>query len=131
MDVYWARRGLSGLMEYESNFKTFASTGIPNSRELDSFGCKRRTAGEAHWSSCMAQLTLPPPGFDQLSAEEKREYIQALWDHVSEHPDDVPLPDWHREIVAERLAAYRRGETSSRPWHEVREELLARLSNTR
>ena len=79
----------------------------------------------------MAQLALPPPGFDQLSAEEKLEYIQALWDHVSEHPDDVPLPDWHREIVAERLAAHRRGETTSRPWHEVREELLARLSNTR
>ena len=75
----------------------------------------------------MAQPTLPPPGFDELSADEKLEYIQALWDHFSEHPEEVPLPDWHRQVVAERLAAHRRGEVTSRPWPEVREELLARL----
>jgi hypothetical protein len=33
----------------------------------------------------------------------------------------------HREVIAERLAAYRRGEMTSRPLSEVREELLARL----
>jgi putative addiction module component (TIGR02574 family) len=75
----------------------------------------------------MAQPTLPPPGFDELSADEKLEYIQALWGHFSEHPEEVPVPDWHREIVAERLASHRRGEMTSRAWPEVREELLARL----
>jgi putative addiction module component (TIGR02574 family) len=75
----------------------------------------------------MAQPTLPPPGFDELSADEKLEYIQALWGHFSEHPEEVPVPDWHREIVAERLAAHRRGEMTSRAWPQVREELLARL----
>jgi putative addiction module component (TIGR02574 family) len=79
----------------------------------------------------MAQLTLPPPGFEELSAEEKLEYIQALWDHVSEHPEDVPVPDWHRQVVAARLAAHRRGDTTSRPWPEVREELLTRLRTMR
>jgi hypothetical protein len=28
----------------------------------------------------MAQPAIPPPGFDELSAEEKLEYVQALWD---------------------------------------------------
>ena len=79
----------------------------------------------------MAQPTLPPPGFDELSPDEKLEYIQALWDHFSEHPEEVPVPDWHRQVVAERLAAHRRGEITSRPWPEVREELLARLRSTR
>jgi putative addiction module component (TIGR02574 family) len=79
----------------------------------------------------MAQPTLPPPGFDELSPDEKLEYIQALWDHFSEHPEDVPVPDWHRQVVAERLAAHRRGEMTSRPWSEIREELLARLRSGR
>ena len=78
----------------------------------------------------MAQPILPPPGFDELSADEKIDYIQALWGHFSEHPEDVPVPDWHREVVADRLAAHRRGEIT-RPWREVREELLARLRTTR
>jgi putative addiction module component (TIGR02574 family) len=79
----------------------------------------------------MALPTLPPPGFDELSADDKLEYIQALWDYFSEHPEDVPVPDWHREIAAERLAALRRGETRARPWPEVRDELLARLRTAR
>lgn len=79
----------------------------------------------------MAQPSVPPDGFDQLSADEKLEYIQALWDHVSEHPEKVPVPEWHRQVVADRLAALRRGEIASRPWSEIREELLAHLRTAR
>ncbi len=79
----------------------------------------------------MAQPTIPPIGVDELSADDKLAYIQALWDRFSEHPEDVPVPDWHRQIVRERLAAYRRGEMTSRPWPEIREELLARLRASR
>jgi putative addiction module component (TIGR02574 family) len=79
----------------------------------------------------MAQPAIPPPGFDQLSADEKLEYVQALWESVSERPEDVPVPDWHRDVVVERLAAHRRGDTTSRPWSEVREDLLTRLRNPR
>ena len=78
----------------------------------------------------MAQPPVPPAGFEELSPEEKLEYIQALWDHFSEHPD-VPVPDWHRQVVADRLATHRRGEITSRPWSEIREELLARLRTAR
>jgi putative addiction module component (TIGR02574 family) len=79
----------------------------------------------------MAQPALPPPGFDELSADEKLEYIQALWDYFAEHPEDVPVPEWHREVIAERLTAYRRGELTARAWSDVREELLARLRTVR
>lgn len=79
----------------------------------------------------MAQPTLPPPGFEALSADEKLEYVQALWERISERPEDVPVPDWHREVVAQRLAAQRRGDAISRPWSEVREDLLTRLRNAR
>ena len=78
----------------------------------------------------MAQPAVPPPGFEDLSPDEKLEYIQALWDHFSEHPEEVPVPDWHRQVVAERLAAHRRGEI--RPARgRIRDELLARLRTAR
>lgn len=79
----------------------------------------------------MAFPAMPPPGFDELSPEEKLDYVQALWDRVASRPEDVPVPDWHREVVAERLAAHRAGEGSSRPWDEVRQELLSRLRGER
>ena len=79
----------------------------------------------------MTPPVIPPPGFDELSPDEKLEYIQELWDRFAEHPETVPTPDWHREVIAERLASYRAGTMTSRPWSDVREELLARLRTVR
>ena len=75
----------------------------------------------------MALPAMPPPGFDELSLEEKLDYLQALWTRITAHPEDVPVPDWHRTVIAERLAAHRAGQGSSRPWEEVRRDLLAQL----
>lgn len=74
-------------------------------------------------------LPLPPPGFDDLSVEEKLDYVQSLWDRIVAHPDEVPVPDWHREIIEDRLAAHRADPGTARPWSEVRAELLDELRN--
>jgi putative addiction module component (TIGR02574 family) len=74
-------------------------------------------------------MALPavPAGFDDLSAEEKIEYIQGLWARVVSRPDEVPAEDWQRELVTERLAAYRSGKTTARPWREVQNDLRSSL----
>lgn len=51
-------------------------------------------------------LPLPPPGFDELSVEEKLDYVESLWDRILDHPEGVPVPAWHLQIVRERLAEY-------------------------
>jgi hypothetical protein len=61
----------------------------------------------------MAQPAVPPPAFDELSPDEKLGYIQALWDHFSEHPEEVPVPNWHHQIVAERVPGYGPGSETS------------------
>ena len=76
-------------------------------------------------------LPLPPPGFDELSVDEKVDYVQSLWDRIAARPEDVPVPDWHREILAERLRAHRANPTEGRPWDEVRDEILEKLQRRR
>jgi hypothetical protein len=75
----------------------------------------------------MAQPVMPPPGFDELSAEEKLDYLSALWDRAFPCPDDVPLPQWQIDLIAERNAEFERGEVSTRPWEEFRAELFGDL----
>jgi putative addiction module component (TIGR02574 family) len=74
-------------------------------------------------------MALPaiPSGFDQLSGDEKLEYIHGLWERVVAHPEELPAADWQRELVAERLAAYRSGKTTTRPWRDVRDDLRSSL----
>ena len=69
----------------------------------------------------------PPPGFDELTVDEKLDYIQSLWDRVAANAEAVPVPDWHLDLIEERLRVGREHPSSGRPWSEVRDDLRARL----
>ena len=68
-----------------------------------------------------------PPGFAELSALERVRYVQALWDRIAEHPEELPVPPSHLELAEERLAEYRLDPTRARSAYEV----IDRLSNKR
>ena len=71
--------------------------------------------------------TIPEPaGFSDLSKAEQIRYLQALWDRISETPGDIPVPESHLNLAAERLAEYRRDPSRARPARDV----LDRLKNT-
>jgi putative addiction module component (TIGR02574 family) len=72
-------------------------------------------------------VPMPPPGFHDLSPDEKLDYVQSLWDQLSAKPNEIPVPDWHRQILDERLAADEAHLQEGRTWEEVRDGLLRRL----
>lgn len=72
-------------------------------------------------------LPIPPPGFDDLTMEEKLDYLQTLWDRIAARPENVPVPDWHRRILDERLAEYRANPEEGEPWEYVYADLLKKL----
>ena len=74
-------------------------------------------------------VSLPPPGFEKLTLDEKLQYVQHLWDYVAADPSRVPVPDWHRHILDERLAAYNAAPHEGKPWPEVRDQLLRDLAD--
>ena len=76
-------------------------------------------------------VPIPPPGFEVLSADEKVRYVQDLWDHIAADPASVPVPNWHRRIIEERLAEYRANPDEGEPWEQVRDELLRELAALR
>lgn len=73
-------------------------------------------------------LPLPPPGFVALSIDEQIDYVQSLWDHIAARPEDVPVPNWHREILAERLAAQRADNGNGRAWDVFERDLATDLT---
>src|SRR5687768_17508546 len=76
----------------------------------------------------MAQpLPLPPPGFDELPVDEKIDYVQALWDRIAAEAEQLPLHEWQRQLLEERLAAHRASPDEARPWREVLDDLEGRL----
>jgi putative addiction module component (TIGR02574 family) len=68
-----------------------------------------------------------PTGFNQLSKAEQVRYIQALWDQISQQPEEIPVPESHLQLVEERLRRHRENPSAARPALEV----IDRLSKKR
>lgn len=68
-----------------------------------------------------------PPGFTNLPKAEQIRYLQALWDRISEHPSEVPVPETHIELAEQRLADYRRDPDRARPAFEVLDRLTKKI----
>ena len=76
--------------------------------------------------------TIPeiPEEFKALSTDERIAYVQALWDFIAQSPEEIPVPEWQKEILKERLAARDNRPMATATWEEVKKRILGKLSDT-
>ena len=66
---------------------------------------------------------MPKPAFqiDELSAQERLDLLEALWDSLQD--DDVPVTDAQREELDSRLDAMDADGDKDIPWDRVKREM--------
>jgi putative addiction module component (TIGR02574 family) len=62
----------------------------------------------------------------QLSVPQKLELVEELWDSIAASPADLPVPDWQKEELERRKAAYLKDPQSAVPWEEAKERIRRR-----
>ena len=75
-------------------------------------------------------VPLPPPGFDELSVDEKIDYLQSLWDRIAATPETIPVSEWHREILDERLKDLEADPAAGDGWEVVQERLRKKFDSS-
>lgn len=73
------------------------------------------------------RLPIPPPGFDELPVDDQIDYVQSLWDRIAASVNQVPLHEWQRQLLEERLAEHRTNPDDTESW----DESLVELKNER
>jgi len=68
-----------------------------------------------------------PPGFNKLPKAEQVQYLQALWDQISEHPDELPVPESHLQLAEERLKRYRENPSAAKPAFDLIDRLAEKF----
>jgi putative addiction module component (TIGR02574 family) len=63
---------------------------------------------------------------EKMSVVEKLALMERLWADLSRQSEDVPSPQWHGTILAERLAAVREGRTDFVDWEVAKRRLRDR-----
>jgi putative addiction module component (TIGR02574 family) len=64
---------------------------------------------------------------ENMSVAEKLALMERLWDDLSRQPENVPSPQWHGDVLAERIAAVRDGRTMFVSWNDAKQRLRERL----
>lgn len=59
---------------------------------------------------------------DSLSTIEKLQILETVWDSLRQVPD-LPTPEWHREILAERTRRLESGEATLVSWQDAKKRL--------
>jgi hypothetical protein len=62
-----------------------------------------------------------PAGFEKLNKEQQIDYVQQLWDLILAVPDQIPVPDWHINIINERVSSQNTANLIS--WTDVKQRL--------
>ncbi len=60
---------------------------------------------------------------ENMSVAEKPDAMEQLWGALREFPDQIPAPDWHREILEERKRRLESGQATVSSLEDVRKRL--------
>lgn len=60
---------------------------------------------------------------DKMTVSEKLAAIELLWDDLCRSPKDVPSPEWHKSILAEREKKVLDGKASFSDLNEAKKRI--------
>jgi hypothetical protein len=63
----------------------------------------------------------------EMSAEEKMQAMELLWDDFCSRQPDFRSPDWHEDILNEREKRFREGKDRLLDWEQAKKELRESL----
>ena len=70
------------------------------------------------------QIELP---LDQMTISDKLQAMETLWADLSRRADQLPSPDWHREVLQERKRLVEKGKLKFQDWDTAITELRGQL----
>ncbi|MGH9960924.1 MAG: addiction module protein [Pyrinomonadaceae bacterium] len=59
----------------------------------------------------------------QLPVADRLSVIEDIWDSIAGESAQLEVPQWHREVLRQRLAAYQGNRAEGTPWPEVRRRI--------
>ena len=68
-------------------------------------------------------MSAPILPLDEMSAEEKLQTMEALWQSLSADPATIESPAWHEEELVERERKIESGEAKFVEWEKAKADI--------
>jgi putative addiction module component (TIGR02574 family) len=68
-------------------------------------------------------------GIDRLSIEERIQLVEDLWDDIAASTEAMDIPQSHKDLLDQRLAAHEADPQAGSTWEEVKARISERLGD--
>lgn len=62
----------------------------------------------------------------EMTLEEKLRAMEILWEDLSRREQDVPVPQWHKDLLDERERLVETGEAKFLDWEAAKARIASR-----
>lgn len=60
----------------------------------------------------------------EMPIQQRIQLVEDIWDSIAGMPQAVEMPEWHKQELENRLAAYHANPKEGSPWQEVKKRVL-------
>ena len=64
----------------------------------------------------------------KMSLGEKLGLMEALWNELCRREEEIPVPDWHKELLDQREREIEEGKAKFVDWETAKERIARRTS---
>ena len=65
---------------------------------------------------------------EQMTLEEKLRAMETLWENLSRREEDIPVPQWHKDLLDERESLVKKGKAKFMDWETAKAKIAAKIS---
>ena len=65
---------------------------------------------------------------EQMTLDEKLQTIEAIWDNLRRRAEELPVPQWHKDILDERRRVIEQGRAQFIDWETAKKEISEEVS---
>ena len=71
------------------------------------------------------EITLP---LEKMSAEEKIQTMEIIWNDLCGKADNIPSPAWHKKVLQEREDRINKGDDEFVDWNSAKKHIRDKIS---
>jgi hypothetical protein len=64
---------------------------------------------------------------ENMTLEEKLRAMETLWDDLCRREENVPVPQWHKDLLDERERLVQEGKAKFVDWETAKKQIAERL----
>lgn len=71
---------------------------------------------------------MPTLPLEQMTVEEKLQVMEEIWSALSRNQDQVPVPQWHKDVLDRREKLIEEGKATFVDWETAKKRIADRIS---